>query len=327
MPQPSEKSNDSIQRVSRYVLEKATDAYRRRELEYPIDFVLDMYNSAVQQDGQWAAEQLTQWARVRYEADWQVQDVATLELPQLRDKLIGAAEPWHANGKLQSLVDQALEQHQDVQALADWAQQRFSQPLEADQLDRLDRDARRDLLVSKGRAMLRSELTSLERFVLLQILDMAWKDHLYAMDQLQDSVSARSITDRERDPRVVYKREGSQQFEQMQKTVRDRVTELIFRARLTPQVEARNVYGEQRAEHAESSSAVSSVAGNAASTGTQEQRQDLESAQRAGSEDGRPMSRRQRRAAAAGKGQQSESQPPPAAKKPGYKKRKRRGSR
>ena len=325
MPQPSEKPNDTIERVSQHVLEKATEAYRRRELEYPIDFVLDMYSSTAQQDEQWAATQLAQWAKVRYEVDWQAQDLAMLELPQLRNKLIGAAEPWYVNGKLESLVDQALEKHEDAHALADWAQQRFNQPQKADQLDRLDRDARHHLLVNKGRAMLRSELTSLERFVLLQILDTAWKDHLYAMDQLQDSVSARSITDRERDPRVVYKREGSQQFEQMQKLVRDRVTELIFRARLTPQVEARSVYGNQQAEHAESASAMSVAASNTANSGTQEQRQDLESAQRAGNNDTRPMSRHQRRAAAAGKGDQSQSQSPQP--KPGYKKRKKRGSR
>ncbi|NJO85016.1 MAG: hypothetical protein HC828_21195 [Blastochloris sp.] len=37
----------------------------------------------------------------------------------------------------------------------------------------------------------------------------------------------------------------------MQKSVRDRVTELIFRARLTPNVQARNVYAQQEATQAQ----------------------------------------------------------------------------
>jgi preprotein translocase subunit SecA len=144
--------------------------------------------------------------------------------------------------------------------------------------------------------MLRAELAQLERFVLLQILDIAWKDHLYAMDLLKDSIGLRGFG--ERDPRIEYKREGSEMFGQMQQTVRDRVTELIFRAKLTPQVEARSVYGDQEASHAEAN--LVTRAASAASRGTEQQRADQQAAEHAGAgdDDNRHMSRRQRRAAA-----------------------------
>ncbi|HEX7008763.1 MAG TPA: hypothetical protein VF184_02200, partial [Phycisphaeraceae bacterium] len=181
--------------------------------------------------------------------------------------------------------------------------------------DLRDKARAREILVSKGRDMLRFELTQLERFVLLQILDTAWKEHLYAMDQLKDSIGLRGYA--ERDPRIEYKREGSNLFAQMQRNVRDRVTELIFKARLTPNVQIRSVYGaQQQARHEAAGSAVQAAAQQAsrqappaaaqaaavaASRGSDQQQADLEAAQRAGSDGNEPRyaSRRQRRAAQA----------------------------
>ena len=68
---------------------------------------------------------------------------------------------------------------------------------------------------------LRGEMVQLERLILLEVLDPAWKDHLYAMDQLRDSIGFRSFS--QLDPRIEYKREGSRQFEQFERLVRDRV--------------------------------------------------------------------------------------------------------
>ncbi|MFW6061281.1 MAG: SEC-C metal-binding domain-containing protein, partial [Planctomycetota bacterium] len=80
----------------------------------------------------------------------------------------------------------------------------------------------------------------LERFVLLQIYDSSWKDHLLAMDHLKGSIGLRGYA--EQDPRVAYKREGAQQFQDMLTGVRDKVTDMIFRVRLAPQAQVSNVY-------------------------------------------------------------------------------------
>jgi preprotein translocase subunit SecA len=152
---------------------------------------------------------------------------------------------------------------------------------------------------------MRAELTQLERFVLLQILDQAWKDHLYGMDQLKDSVGLRGYA--EKDPRIEYKREGANHFREMQRIVRDRVTDLIFRAKLTPNVQLRSVYAKQEARHDQAGPAVGAgarepaLAAAAAQQGTQQQRADLAAAEQAGSHGrgGAPMTRKQRRAAEA----------------------------
>ena len=88
----------------------------------------------------------------------------------------------------------------------------------------------------------------------------------------------------------------------MQQNVRDRVTELIFRTRLSPNVQLRNVYNEQEARHDQATSAVGAGAAAATGGGAESQQADQEAAQRAGSGEpdrARNMSRRQRRAAEA----------------------------
>ncbi len=277
--------------VAQRVLREAHEAYRSREVSYPVQFILEMVFQAAHHDGPWAAQQLAAWANQRFEMQWTPEHVTTLSAHQLQEQLLTASEQWFRKGKLEALVDKAMADHASGPSLAQWAQKRFDRPIETDQWDELDDDGKRRVLIEKGWEMLRTELTQLERFVLLQILDTSWKDHLYAMDQLKDSVGLRGYA--ERDPRIEYKREGSNQFAQMRRTVRDRVTELIFRAKLTADVELRSVYQNQQARHAVADSGV-------ATKGTAQQQADLEAAHRAGGGDtDQHMSRKQRRRAAA----------------------------
>src|SRR6185436_7327899 len=105
----------------------------------------------------------------------------------------------------------------------------------------------RDLLLSRGRQFLRKELTDLEQFVLIQIFDQSWKDHLYAMDMLKSGIGLHAFA--EKDPRILYKKEGFRYFEEMMAGIRDKVTDLIFRARVVGQAEARSNYRETAAVH------------------------------------------------------------------------------
>ena len=73
----------------------------------------------------------------------------------------------------------------------------------------------------------RPEMRRMERELVLQILDTAWKDHLLAMDHLRASVGLRGYA--QVDPKVEYKREGMRTFELMWSNVAERVTDLIFR--------------------------------------------------------------------------------------------------
>jgi preprotein translocase subunit SecA len=73
----------------------------------------------------------------------------------------------------------------------------------------------------------RPEMRKMERALVLQLLDTAWKDHLLSMDHLRSSVGLRGYA--QIDPKVEYKREGMRIFEQMWTAVGERITDLIFR--------------------------------------------------------------------------------------------------
>jgi len=85
---------------------------------------------------------------------------------------------------------------------------------------------------------------AVERLILLTTLDEKWKDHLYAMDLLRAGIHLRSYA--QLDPKVQYKKEGFEMFEEMINRLKDEVTTLVYRVALeevVPQeLQARSVW-------------------------------------------------------------------------------------
>jgi preprotein translocase subunit SecA len=68
---------------------------------------------------------------------------------------------------------------------------------------------------------------SVERRLLLDQLDGAWKSHLLSMDHLRSAVGLAGYG--QEDPKIVYKREGMKTFEAMWQGVYERIAEMAFR--------------------------------------------------------------------------------------------------
>jgi len=66
-----------------------------------------------------------------------------------------------------------------------------------------------------------------ERQVLLELLDSAWKEHLYHMDFLRQNVGLVGYA--QKDPKVEYKRQGMKAFEAMWDRIGEEVTSAVFR--------------------------------------------------------------------------------------------------
>jgi preprotein translocase subunit SecA len=99
----------------------------------------------------------------------------------------------------------------------------------------------------------RDEMGRMERAVLLQILDNAWKDHLLAMDHLRSSVGLRGYA--QVDPKVEYKREGMRTFDLMWKGIDERVVDIVYRIEQVEEDALRSTWHETAAIHADASSA------------------------------------------------------------------------
>ncbi|MCB1059776.1 MAG: preprotein translocase subunit SecA [Calditrichaeota bacterium] len=84
----------------------------------------------------------------------------------------------------------------------------------------------------KGRATLLGEdlFRDLQRQAILRVIDVKWKDHLYAMDGLKEGVGLRAYG--QKDPLIEYKKEGFSLFQTMLDEVNADALRIIFSYRL-----------------------------------------------------------------------------------------------
>jgi len=70
-----------------------------------------------------------------------------------------------------------------------------------------------------------------ERYVILQVVDQRWREHLDAMDYLREGVHLRAFA--QKDPLVEYRGEGHVLFEQLGETIRHEVVFTLFHVAVT----------------------------------------------------------------------------------------------
>ncbi len=66
-----------------------------------------------------------------------------------------------------------------------------------------------------------------EKYLLLQVIDQQWKDHLLNIDHLKEGIGLRGYG--QRDPLVEYKRESFELFQSMMERIQDRVVKVLWK--------------------------------------------------------------------------------------------------
>ena len=92
-----------------------------------------------------------------------------------------------------------------------------------------------------------NNVTQLEKQVMLQILDVHWKDHLAEMDHLRQSVGLRAYA--QKNPKNEYKREAYEMFESMLNAINTEAVKILFRLELATEEELKEL--EERAVEAQ----------------------------------------------------------------------------
>lgn len=94
-------------------------------------------------------------------------------------------------------------------------------------------------------------LHMLEKIIMLQIVDSKWKDHLYAMDDLRGGIGLRAYG--QKDPLIEYKNEGFSMFSNMINSIKEEITEFVFKVQTVEDKDKKAVFGviPQRLEHSE----------------------------------------------------------------------------
>ena len=74
-------------------------------------------------------------------------------------------------------------------------------------------------------------MRDLERFIVLQTVDIRWREHLENMDYLREGIHLRGMA--QKDPLVEYRNEGHTMFTDLTRAIREEVVTLIFHAEVS----------------------------------------------------------------------------------------------
>jgi preprotein translocase subunit SecA len=193
----------------------------------------------------YAFENLAKWANEKFGANLSVSYLQNTSPASVHKELLKISEDYHKTG-LEKEIDGRLA-GLTTEQLVEWANKRFKATFKPDDFE--DKETVKEKLLAAGKDFLRSELAELERYVLLQIFDSVWKDHLYSMDHMKESIFMRAYA--EKDPKIEYKQEGFRMFSEMLDSVEDKVTDIIFKVRLDAGTRARNVWQAGQTKHEE----------------------------------------------------------------------------
>ncbi len=230
--------------IQQLLFENTAAKYKQREVEYPVEFAMNMVFGP-EGPNIYAFEALAEWANKKYNAGLSAEQIQNTKPKLLHQQLLEFSRSFN-DGQLDSELAEKIA-NLNVSELVKWANDRFEASVTENELG--DGPELKNRLTELGKEFLRKELSDLERYVLVQVYDTTWKDHLYAMDHLKDSIWMRSMA--ERDPKIEFKREGHRMFQEMLEAIEDRVTDIIFKVRLEAGARARSVWRVSQTSHDE----------------------------------------------------------------------------
>jgi preprotein translocase subunit SecA len=254
------------------VRQKAEAVYADRELEYPVMAALAHFTT--RDPGghkRYDREQLVAWASDRFQINLDLEDLKNKQRDEIRTLLVEhsrrymsgfipameEALAWEANvfpiRMPSDKVPHTAEENGELKKLSDWLAGQYSYELSPEKLFRLTPEQLKRHLAMAVEEKYRPEMRRMERSLVLQLLDTAWKDHLLAMDHLHSSIGLRGYA--QIDPKVEYKREGMKIFEQMWNSVGQRVTDLVFKMEQLDESFVGSTWSQAEAVHQDAASA------------------------------------------------------------------------
>ncbi|MFP6700922.1 MAG: preprotein translocase subunit SecA [Planctomycetaceae bacterium] len=236
----ADRSDDEVIETARELLDQL---YRHKEIEFPVTVGINNFLVARQAGGERSdREGLALWASDRFDQPITLSDIANRQRDGIREALLRFSEQAFETGEtLRAEIDELCDNGQadtdgsshqttaadDLAKIKDWAKSSFGVSVDTDVWDELGVDDARRKLLSLYDLRYRPELGQAERSLILELLDTAWKDHLYHMDHLRSGIGLVGYA--QKDPKTEYKKEGMRAFDQMWERIGEQVTASIFR--------------------------------------------------------------------------------------------------
>jgi preprotein translocase subunit SecA len=254
------------------VREKAQAAYEEKETAYPV--MAGLYHFTTRDatgHKHYAREELAQWVSQRFKVELSIEELKNKQREEVRALLVEqsrefAKEQEAAMTESLAWLDRIIKPDEPVERtlrtayedgglkeLSQWLAEKHKYELSPEEMLRGNAERLRRHLTAAVEEVYRPEMRRMERAVVLQLLDTAWKEHLLAMDHLRSSVSLRGYA--QIDPKVEYKREGMRIFEQMWTSVGEQTTDLIFKMEQLDEGFVGSTWKESEAIHQDAQSA------------------------------------------------------------------------
>lgn len=144
-------------------------------------------------------------------------------------------------------VPSYIEEKRDLLGLSGWIKLKFNFEIDSEQLKSLDQESAAQFIKDKALEVYRKkekeagtiQFRNLEKMICLWVLDLRWKEHLLVLDHLKEGIHLRGHA--QTDPLVEYQREAFFAFEEMIASIKERVVDLIYKARVKTE-EKRDVF-------------------------------------------------------------------------------------
>jgi preprotein translocase subunit SecA len=107
-------------------------------------------------------------------------------------------------------------------------------------------DAAARLFREKEALLGEETMRSLEKHVMLSVVDNCWKEHLTSMDYLRQGIYLRGYAQKQ--PKQEFKRESFLLFQQMLERIKHEVVQLLSRVRIRSEEEVQALEAQQRAQ-------------------------------------------------------------------------------
>jgi preprotein translocase subunit SecA len=219
------------------VRERVRQRYRDQEIKFPVSVGMTRFMSGHHPD----RDGLLRWANNRFQCHLTEQDFKEKERPQIEQRLIQCSQQYFPSGDALARLEECLDHvgasnghagngHADKTAVFDLiglANRELGVGVDEQELADLDENRVCQTVLQKFDRRFRPEFGQAERALTLEVLDHAWKEHLYYMDHLRQGIGLVGYA--QKDPKVEYKREGMKAFDAMWDRVGEQVTSAIFR--------------------------------------------------------------------------------------------------
>jgi preprotein translocase subunit SecA len=159
------------------------------------------------------------------------------------DDLSGDVREWIdevVEANVQEYTAEEFPEEWDIAGLVQAVNDTFGTDITLEELQEDQVEMSRDALIEEFRETAQDEYREreqawteevarqVERYVILQVVDARWREHLENMDYLREGVHLRAMA--QKDPLVEYRHEGHLMFEELGGQIREEVVSLLFHA-------------------------------------------------------------------------------------------------